>query len=308
MPDTLTQDMPIKTIAPWFGGKRTLAPRIVELLGEHRAYLEPFVGGVSVLMQKPRSRKETINDLHGELTHLAVVLASPRWRELYSMAGRTLYCEWLYDIAKRELASFADRPVADDPDRVDGDDLKRAWAYLIVSWMGRNGQAGTPTGSKFTTRYTGNGGDSATRWANVTASMPAWHERLIGVDILQRDGVELIQKFEDAAGVAIYCDPPYLDEGDAYEHTFAGDGSGGGMFGDDDDDHGRLAAALNAKKHSRVVVSYYDHPRLATLYPADRWDKHVIPVTKALAAQNRRGANRVKADEVLLVNTRNMEG
>lgn len=38
--------MKISAIAPWFGSKRTLAPRIVEVLGEHRAYWEPFCGSL----------------------------------------------------------------------------------------------------------------------------------------------------------------------------------------------------------------------------------------------------------------------
>ena len=32
--------MKIKALAPWFGGKRKLAPRIVELFGQHKTYWE----------------------------------------------------------------------------------------------------------------------------------------------------------------------------------------------------------------------------------------------------------------------------
>lgn len=53
---------PIKCVAPWAGGKRTLAPRIVELLGEHDTYVEPFVGGCAILPAKPRAAVEIIND------------------------------------------------------------------------------------------------------------------------------------------------------------------------------------------------------------------------------------------------------
>jgi len=49
-----------------------------------------------------------------------------------------------------------------------------------------------------------------------------------------------------------------------------------------------------------VVVSYYDHPRLAELYPG--WTKVSIEVSKALAHQGRRGANDKKAIECLLIN------
>lgn len=34
--------MKVTALAPWQGSKRTMAPRIVELLGPHRAYIEPF--------------------------------------------------------------------------------------------------------------------------------------------------------------------------------------------------------------------------------------------------------------------------
>ena len=77
----------ITALAPWFGGKRTLAPVIVEELGGHRAYFEPFCGGCSVLWGKPVSSHETINDLHGDLINLAMVLASDRWADLYNRLG-----------------------------------------------------------------------------------------------------------------------------------------------------------------------------------------------------------------------------
>lgn len=47
--------MKITALAPWYGSKRTLAPRIVEQLGEHRAYWEPFCGSCAVLFAKPVS-------------------------------------------------------------------------------------------------------------------------------------------------------------------------------------------------------------------------------------------------------------
>jgi site-specific DNA-adenine methylase len=39
--------MKIKAIAPWYGSKRTLAPRIINQLGPHTTYVEPpaLVGG-----------------------------------------------------------------------------------------------------------------------------------------------------------------------------------------------------------------------------------------------------------------------
>jgi DNA adenine methylase len=67
----------ITSLVPWFGAKRTLAPRIVRELGPHRVYWEPFCGSCAVLLAKPRASMETVNELHGDLVNLARVVAHP---------------------------------------------------------------------------------------------------------------------------------------------------------------------------------------------------------------------------------------
>lgn len=52
---------------PYFGGKMTIAPRIVDLLPPHQHYIEPFAGSMSVLLAKPPVKFETVNDLDGRL-------------------------------------------------------------------------------------------------------------------------------------------------------------------------------------------------------------------------------------------------
>ena len=68
--------MLVKSIAPWFGGKRSLASDIVAELGPHSAYWELFAGSAAVVLAKEPSSHETIIDLHGQLTNLARVLQS----------------------------------------------------------------------------------------------------------------------------------------------------------------------------------------------------------------------------------------
>lgn len=274
--------MKIKALAPWFGSKRNLAPKIIKQLGPHSVYWEPFCGSMAVLLAKPECRMETVNDLHGELINLASVIQDSRLGPcLYRQLRRSWMDESLYDKCREAIHTG-------EPN---GTDLDRAFAYFVASWLGRNGTSGLGTkrvGRSFSVRFTKNGGHGATRYRSAIDSIPGWRRRMRGVTILRRDGFKLIERIEDAGETAVYVDPPYLMKGADYVHDFK---SG---------DHGRLAELLHRFKQTRVVVSYYDHPRLANLYPD--WTKLTYNVSKAMAHQGKRGANDTRAIEVLLIN------
>lgn len=268
----------IKAIAPWFGGKRTLAPEIVAELGPHRAYWEPFCGSMAVLMAKPPATMETVNDLHNDLINMARVIQSPELGSLlYRRLRRTVMHEALYDEARQGLGA--------------GGEVDRAWSYFVSSWLGRNGMAGLPdnrVGKSFCVRYTKNGGHGATRFLGCVDSIPAWRRRLRNVTILQRDAFQVIERIEDAAGVVIYCDPPYLKKSMDYAHDFGADG------------HERLAELLCRFTKTRVVLSYYADDSLSDLYPD--WTCRSFDVSKATANQAKRGKSEKRATEVLLIN------
>jgi DNA adenine methylase len=196
----------ITSLAPWFGGKRTMAPAIVEEIGEHHSYWEPFCGSMAVLLAKPPSWTEVANDLHGDLINLARVIQSPTLGpKLYRALRRVLCSEALFRDA---LLSVRIDEVPDPAGRLD---WHRAYQYFIVSWQGMNGVAGTSTfNTNFARRFSSLGGDPAVRWTGAVRSIPAWRKRLERVQVLSADGIELCEKIEDREGTVIYEVPPRL--------------------------------------------------------------------------------------------------
>lgn len=277
--------MKITALAPWFGSKRNLAPEIVSELGPHTAYWEPFCGSMAVLLAKEPVSSETVNDLHGELINLARVVADEVAHvKLFDRLRRTLAAEPLHREAAERWKARGKIAAGDALD------VDRAYDYFLAAWLGRNGCAGTESYNQgFCRRFTKNGGHAATRWMSAVDSIPDWFHRLRPVTILAEDGLSLIERVEDAIGVVIYCDPPYLVKGAKYVHDFS------------EHDHFTLAAALRRFRRTRVVVSYYDHPRLPSLYPD--WTIRRLQATKSLVNQWMRDAGgRVDAPEVLLIN------
>lgn len=291
----------ITALAPWFGGKRTMAPDIVKELGDHSQYFEAFCGSMAVLLAKPECSQETVNDLHGDLTNLAWIIQDHAAAEaLYDRACRTLFAESMIRQYWRDLSESCCSTTPDP---------ERAYKFFVFSWAMRNGVAGTSrmrgNGFQIALRFTPRGGSPAIRFKSAVESIPAWHARLRNVVILRRDSFDLLPRFEDSPALAIYADPPYTPESRSgyesagstsrYQHEFDHDSP---MFGDD---HERLRDLLGRFTRARVVVSYYDCPRIRRLYAG--WTFVKSNRQKNLHAQNSRGAAALRdAPEVLIIN------
>lgn len=297
--------MKIKAIAPWFGGKRTLAPRIVAELGTHDQFFEPFCGSMSIVLAKPIARQETVNDLHGDLMNLAMVLADQEAAvTLYDKLQQALFHEGL-------LLEAQERINADPPAACAGcmtDRTERSYWYFLACWMARNGLAGTNQDNyQLAVRWTAGGGSPTTRFRSAVESIPAWHERLRHVVMLNRDAFEIVPKFEDRLRTVIYVDSPYAREA---RSGFGGNGSHSSRYRHEftnhettllgGDDHAKLADELCRFTKSRVVVSHYDCPRVRELYSG--WTFVDCATQKNLHVQNRRGVGRCEAPEVLIIN------
>lgn len=326
--------MIIKATLPYFGGKRTLADRIVAQFGPHKSFWDIFCGSLAPILAKEPCAQETANDLYGDLINLARVLRDEEWGSwLYRQLRRTLVHESLYWVEAKKMKSTREHDVGPDDAAPGPADAQRAYTFFVASWLGRNGVTGTRGwNSNFCVRYTVNGGFQGQRFAGAVDSIPAWRRRLRKVTILRRDAFALLEKIEDARGTVIYADPPYLLDTRNQNH-----GSSKYIHEFEDiviwvckcgvlreqwlarkdalpecakcrsmtvkrrlSQHERLAELLARFKEARIVLSYYASPRLAELYPG--WAQIAMPCVKGMATQGKRGSKKEIAPEVLLVN------
>lgn len=285
-------DAKILAYAPWGGGKRTLAPKIVRQLGSHEEYDEWFVGGCAILPQKYRCEREHINDANPWLVNVLQCVRNHAYVQRL-LAGYK-FAKEVFDescaIVNAQTTLPADGAMA----------CELAARQLVVWWMGPNGLAGTTGKPWFAQRHTKTGGDPSVRWDSFRRSLPALSQRLRNVEITGVHFREAAARRTDRAGLAIYCDPPYLTKSFRYAVDFAGM-----------ETHRELAAILNGYRKTRVVVSYYDQrdddnlfgggSLIDELYPPDLWTRHEVAMSKA-SANARTGATKTEATELLLVN------
>ncbi len=181
----------------WHGGKHYLAPKIVALMPEHIHYVEPFAGGLSVLLAKaPVGVSEVVNDIDGDLTNFWSVLRCPKeFAQLLRLCDATPFCESLWEST---VANSWSSPV------------DRAWRFFVRCRQSLAGRMDTfaPL-SRTRTRRKMNEQTSA--WLSAIEGLPVVHARLKRVAVLNRNALEVIRQ-QDGPETLFYLDPPYLSE------------------------------------------------------------------------------------------------
>ena len=217
----------------YHGGKWKLAPWIIQHLPVHRIYVEPFGGGASVLLRKPRSYAEVYNDLDGEVVNLFRVARDDGERLAQA-------CE-LTPFAREEF----ERAYCPD-----GDPLEQARRTLIRAYMGFGsaGASGQSTGFRANSHRSGT--TPAHDWMNYPDCLRQTVQRLRGVVIEQRDAAACMAQ-HDSDETLHYVDPPYVHStrslrtrAPAYRHEMT------------DEQHELLSSTLHSLV-GKVVVSGY---------------------------------------------------
>ena len=241
-----------RPVLRYHGGKYRISDWIISFFPEHSCYVEPFGGGASVLMNKPRVGTEIYNDLDGDVVNLFRVL-----RDRESAA----------ELAHRLKFTAFSRQEFDESYDVPNDSVDQARKLIVRSFLGHGSDSATRRSQGGFRTKRSSGGDFTRSPAMEFAEYPdvvmEFHRRLCGVVIENKNAVELIQQF-DSDRTLIYVDPPYvlssrsLIKGSAnskngYRHEMT------------DDDHRLLAETLHSCKGAVVLSGY----------PTDLYDKNL---------------------------------
>lgn len=230
------------TLIRWAGGKGRQLNDLLPLIPVSRVYVEPFGGGASVLLNRPRSPVEVYNDLDSALVNLFGVVRD-QGEELYGYLSRVPY-------SREEFERCLGFGGITDP-------LRRAAAFYTVINQSISGKRLASKGDWARGRLD----NLADRWVDRIEGLREVVERLRSVQIESRDALDILKEW-DGGDVTFYCDPPYILDTRSKRKYYAVEPG--------DDYHHALVDVL-LEVQGAVVLSGYNHPIYKRLLDEGWW-------------------------------------
>jgi DNA adenine methylase len=226
----------VRSFIPYLGGKVHLVKHLLPLIPEHTCYVEAFAGSAALLLNKPPSKIEVLNDADGEMVNLFEVVRDDV-DAFVRRADWLLYSRELYEKWKSELKDGS----------VPEDRVERALRFWYLM---RSSFAAHPYKGWAFCRNVGR--NRPLSLANALGCIRTIHDRLRTVEIDHLD-FRFCIKNRDGPNNFLFVDPPYLD---AEEYRL-------GAF--TLQDHSDLADLLRHAE-SKWLLTIGDHPKIRRLY------------------------------------------
>jgi len=214
----------------WIGGKSKLADEILNMMPEHKLYIEVFGGALNVLYAKRKTKLEVVNDINSELINLhRAIRNNPQTLQIYM--NHLLISREIFDDIKHGRMKPKNN-------------IERASFYLYILTQSFGAKQ----------ENFGMNAKGMTSPVNIYKSYMKWSHRLRGVTIENKSFEDLIKTY-DSKDAFFYCDPPYVETESYYKNT--------GGFGIAE--HTLLASSLK-ESSAKFLVSYNDHELIRELY------------------------------------------
>lgn len=259
----------------WHGGKSYLADWIISLMPPRCQnpnapkpddpgwlhYVEPFFGGGAVLFANdPNGISEVVNDVNYRLSNFWSVLRSGEdWWKLRDLLLSTPFSADQFDGVRQAAHDLAEGVIPD----LWADSVTEAWWFFIQCRQSMSGRM--KNFAPLTRNRTRSGmNEQASAWLNAVEGLPAVHERLKRVVILNDDALKVIKQ-QDGPRTLFYLDPPYLHETRAttgeYDHEMNWD------------DHNVLCSTLASIK-GRFLLSGYPNDLYDEWADISGWNRY----------------------------------
>jgi DNA adenine methylase len=273
----------------WHGGKHYLAKRIIELMPAHTHYVEPYAGGLSVLLSRSGDGvSEVVNDLNGGLANFwRVMQQGDAFAEFRRLVEATPFGSETWEDAATSLTEHgAGMGVA-----------AWAWAFFVTCRQSLAGRMKSFTGVT-KTRVRRGMNNEVSAWLTAVEGLPDVHARLRRVLILNRPALDVIRG-QDGPQTLFYLDPPYLHSTRVTTSDYAHEMTAG--------QHAELLSALSTVAGKFLLSGYRsDYPdrdpancRLSNL----RWDTKLANANDkrkhgTMATGERNGLAKLNAERV----------
>lgn len=229
----------------YLGSKWRIAQWVVSHFPPHLSYIEPCGGGASVLLNKSPSRYEVYNDVDEAVVTFFRVLREQR-DQLVEAIQLTPFSESEYRLSFESSA----------------DDLEIARRVYCRAWMSWKGYTDRPSGFPIIRDPNQRVIPHAQDFYR-TDNLICVERRLRGVNLLNRDALDIIARFIGVEETLIYLDPPYLHALRG-SHRYPCEWS--------PQDHIDAASMLRAH-NGPVVISGYPSALYSELYEDHGWQR-----------------------------------
>lgn len=180
-------DIKLKPIFCRIGTKKYTNDEIINIFPEHEIYVEPFLGGASIFLNKKPSKKEIINDLDGELMNAYKLIKKVNFSNL----DKYLKLDTL-----SKLKIQYDTPAITNEDKL--------YNFIL----------------KYCNTFSSTGEGELVKFSSPIpklANMDLYKNRLKKATILNKDYKYIIKKY-DSLNTLFYIDPPYEKSKKLYKH------------------------------------------------------------------------------------------
>lgn len=225
----------MSSFIPWQGGKTRLADTIVRMMPEHTAYVEPFIGGGSVLFSKYPSKIEVINDINKDLITLYRV--AKYHKDEFCRQFENMF------VSREEFENFKITP----PEILT--DIQRAARFFYIQKIA--------FGGKIKSQSFGTSALSSSKLSfdKIDKILYEVHGRLTRV-VIEKLPYEKVIEVYDRTETLFYLDPPY----EGCENDY-----GKNIF--NKKDYAKMAAILGDIK-GKFILSINDTPTMRETFKA----------------------------------------